>query len=336
MRLRSRGRFNVKRLARVASDRLRGTAFDRALDHAVRTGTRDFVFGWNRGLGDIALGLVPLFQRIRAAVPAARIEVYTRDDLAAGFALTGCDAVHTVAGLARGPAVDITAAAAAQARQLPANAVVFADPDPTRWLDGRRTTYPPVLRWQPQWDALAGALVPPAPDRITIGAHVNSETARYYGYVKDWPIAHWHSLLARCEHRDDVRWLLFGHAPEPALPYGNVVDLRGRTDLLTLLAVLRTRCRILVAPDSGILTLAYYLAGSAALDVISLWSDPRQGVLKQHCPPANPHLVHTPLIGPGEDVRAIPVERVAAAIDAAIAAARAATLAAQPPHVVAG
>lgn len=331
MRLRSRGRFNVKRLARVASDRLRGTAFDRALDAAVRAGTRDFVFGWNRGLGDIALGLVPLFQRIRAAVPTARIEVYTRADLAAGFALAGCDAVHTVAGLARGPAVDV-AAAAAQARQLPANAVVFADPDPTRWLDGRRTTHPPVLHWQPQWDALADALVPPAPERITIGAHVSSETARYYGYVKDWPFAHWRSLLARFQHRDDVRWLLFGHTAEPPLPSGNVVDLRGRTDLLTLLAVLRTHCRILVAPDSGILTLAYYLAGSTALDVVSLWSDPRQGVLKQRCPSANPRLVHTPLIGPGEDVRAIPVDQVEAAVEAAIATARAAV----PDHVVTG
>ncbi|MCC6870220.1 MAG: hypothetical protein IT522_15490 [Burkholderiales bacterium] len=321
MRLRSRGRFNVKRLARLASDRLRGTTFERTLDAAARAGTRDFVFGWNRGLGDIALGLVPLFLRIRSIVPAAHIEVYTRDELVPGFALTDCDAAHAIPGLARGTAVDVAAAAAAQGRALPPSAVVFADPDPTRWLDGQRTRYPPRLRWQPQWDALADAIVPRAPDRVTVGVHVNSETARYYGYVKDWPAAHWRALLARYRDRDDLRWLLFGHAPEPPLTGEHVVDLRGRTDLLSLLAVLRTRCRILVVPDSGILTLAYYLAGTEALDVISLWSDPRQGVLKQGCPSPNPHLVHTPLVGPGDDVRALAVERVATALDVALAAA---------------
>lgn len=320
MRLHSRGRFNVKRLARAASDRVRGTAFDRALQQAARAGTRTFVFGWNRGLGDIALGLVPLFMRIRAAMADARIDVFTRDDLAQGFALAGCDAVHVIPGLARGGPVDVAGAAAALGVRLPPDAVTFADPDPTRWLDGRREAYPPVLRWQPRDDALADAVVPPAPDRITIGAHVNSETARHYGYVKDWPGEHWRALFARFAHRD-LRWLLLGHARDETFAQDNVIDLRGRTDLLTLLAVLRTRCRILVAPDSGILTLAYYLEGDRPLDVISLWSDPRQGVLKQRCPSPNPRLVHTPLRGKEEDVRNITVDDVAAAIGSALAAA---------------
>lgn len=321
MRLHSRGRFNVKRLARAASDRLRGTAFDRALQHAARTGRRRFVFGWNRGLGDIALGLVPLFMQVRAAIPAAHITVFTRDDLAQGLVLAGCDAVHVIPGLARGTAIDVAAAAAALGLHLSADAVVFADPDPTRWLDGRREDYPPVLHWQPQHDALADAVVPAAPDRIvTIGAHVSSETARHYGYVKDWSTAQWRSLFARFAHRHDVRWLLFGHARDEAFDHGNVLDLRGRTDLLTLLAVVRTRCRILVAPDSGILTLAYYLASDRPLDVISLWSDPRQGVLKQGCPSPNPRLVHTALRGRDEDVRNIAVDDVASAIETALAA----------------
>lgn len=320
MRLRSRGRFNVKRLARAASDRLRGTAFDRMLQHAARTGARSFVFGWNRGLGDIALGLVPLFMRIRTAVADARIEVFTRDDLAQGFSLAGCDAVHVVPGLARGAAVDVAAAAATMGLRLPTDTIVFADPDPTRWLDGRREAYPPVLRWQPQHDTLADAVVPVTPDRVTIGAHVSSETAQHYGYVKDWPAQHWRSLFARFAHRGDVRWLLLGHARDEVFDHDNVLDLRGRTDLLTLLAVLRTRCRILVAPDSGILTLAYYLEGTCPLDVISLWSDPRQGVLKQGCPSPNPRLVHTALRGPDEDIRNITVDDVAAAIERALAA----------------
>lgn len=332
MRLHSRGRFNVKRLARAASDRIRGTAFDRALLHATRAGTRSFVFGWNRGLGDIALGLVPLFMQIRAAIVDARIDVFTRDDLAQGFALAGCDAVHVVPGLARGPAIDVAAAAAALGLRLPADAVVFANPDPTRWLDGRREAYPPALHWEPQHDALADAVVPMAPHRITIAAHLNSETARHYGYVKDWPAEHWRSLFARFAHRADVRWLLLGHARDEAFDQSDVIDLRGRTDLLTLLAVLRTRCRILVAPDSGILTLAYYLEGERPLDVISLWSDPRQGVLKQGCPSPNPHLVHTALRGGREDVRNITVDQVAAAIESVLTTPSSRPAAMHSPH----
>lgn len=323
MRLHSRGRFNVKRLARVASDRLRGTPFDRALATARRDGVRRVAFGWNRGLGDIALGLVPLFAQVRAALPGARIEVYTREDLAQGMGLADCDAIHVVPGLARGPAVDVDAAARAAGTPLDAGTLVFADPDPTRWLDGRRERYPPVLRWDPARDREADALVPTAPQAVTIGAHVDSETARYYGYVKDWPAAAWRALFARYPAASGVRWLLFGQGAQDRFAQDNVVDLRGRTDLVTLLAVLRTRCRILVAPDSGVLTLAYYLEGDRDLDLVSLWSDPRQGIRKQGCAAPNRALVHTVLTGRDEDVRNIAVDDVARALDVAIARARA-------------
>lgn len=322
MRLHSRGRFNLKRIARAASDHWRGTPFDRALAQAARDGARRFVFGWNRGLGDIALGLVPLFLRIRSAVPGARIEVWTRDDLAQGFGLANCDAVHVVPGLARGAAVDVAGVATAAGQPLPPDAVVFADPDPTRWLEGRRREHPPVLHWNTAHDARADALVPPAPHAVTIGAHVSSETAHYYGYVKDWPREAWHALVDRFPAASGVRWLLFGHAGAGDFTQDNVVDLRGSTDLLTLLAIVRTRCRILVAPDSGILTLAYYLAGDAPLDVVSLWSDPRQGIRKQDCPSPNARLVHTILQGRHEDVRNLTVDDVATAIDAILGHAR--------------
>lgn len=318
MRLHSRGRFNVKRLARLASDRLRGTPFDRALASAAASGVDEFVFGWNRGLGDIALGLVPLFARIRAARPAARILVFTRADLAQGFALTSCDAIHVVPGLARGTAVDIARAAAACGVHVAADAIVFADPDPTRWLDGRRQEHPPVLHWNPQWDSRAVSIPCHDASGIVIGAHVSSETARYYGYVKDWPADAWRALFARFPGGSGVRWVLFGHDGDQPFAQDNITDLRGRTDLLALLATLRTRCRLLVAPDSGILTLAYYLDGTAPLDVISLWSDPRQGILKQGCPSPNPGLTHVDLRGRNDDVRDIAVGDVAAAVAAAL------------------
>ena len=318
MRLRTRGRFNVKRWSRIVADRVRGTPFERAVAAARRAGRHDFLFGWNRGLGDIALGLAPLFARIRASDPRARIVVFTRADLADAFRLTDADAVHVVAGAARGPAIDVAAAAAAAGVVLPEAATVFADPDPTRWLDGRRQAYPPALRWDPAWNARADRLVPAQPGTVVVGAHVHSETAQHYGYVKDWPAARWHELFARFPARSGVRWLLLGNAALPAYVQDNVVDLRGRTSFLDLLALVRARCRVLVAPDSGVLTAAYYLAQDFPLEIVSLWSDPRQGILKQGCASPNASLVHVPLVGRGEDVRNLTCDEVARALGAAL------------------
>jgi len=319
MRLKTRGRFSVKRLTRVLADRLSGTPFDRALGDALRAGRHEFAFGWNRGLGDVALGLVPLFARIRAADPASRIVVFTRADLADAFRLTDADAVHVVARAVRGDAIDPVANAAAMGVPLSPLATVFADPDPTRWLDGRRQAFPPSLRWNPDWNARADRLVAAAEGTIDIGAHVSSETAQYYGYVKDWPAASWRELFARVSARRNVRWLLFGNAADVGFAQPNVVDLRGRTDFLDLLALIRARCRVLVAPDSGVLTAAYYLAQSFPLDIVSLWSDPRQGILKQGCPSPNPALRHVPLVGRGDDVRNVSVDDVERTVVAALA-----------------
>ena len=316
---RTRGRLNPKRWTRALSDRVRGTAFDRILRDAVREGRHRYVFAWNRGLGDIALGLVPLFLRIREADPRARIEVVTREDLALPFELARVDAIHVIRDLARGTEVDLAA-------YEDGGTVVLADPDPTRWLDGRRTDYPPRLAWRAEWNALAAALVAEAPGIVTVGAHVASETSQYYGYVKDWPAASFRELFARFPR--DVRFVLFGHEAREAFAAPNVVDLRGRTSFLELLAVVRNRCRVLVAPDSGVLTAAYYLDDAFDVDIVSLWSDPRQGILKQGCASPNPRLRHVALQGAREDVRSIGVDAVASALERAIASARAA----EPAH----
>ena len=319
MKLRTRGRFNVKRWSKALSDRAFGSEFDRKLLMALREGRHEFVFGWNRGLGDIALGLVPLFARIRARIPDSRIAIFTRADLADAFALTDVDALHVVPDLDRGAAIELAAAAAALGITLPESATVYADPDPTRWLDGRRREHPPALRWNAQWNALADRVLPDLGTDIGIGAHVNSETARYYGYVKDWPDSAWSELFTRFPASRGVRWLLFGNAKPGTFQQSNIVDLRGRTGFRELLAVVRTRCRVLVAPDSGVLTMAYYLAEDFPLEVVSLWSDPRQGIRKQGCASPNPRLHHTPLLGRNDDVRNLSVAVVANAVEAALA-----------------
>lgn len=318
MKLRSRGRFNVKRWTRRLADRIRGNDFERALRAARLRGSHDYVFCWNRGLGDIALGLVPLLARIRAQDADSRIIVFTRAELAEMFMLAGVDDLHVVSELQRGAPIDPNAAAAQAGVVLSPSATVFADPDPTQWLDGRRQEVCPSLRWDPAWNARADRLLPAISGEFVIGAHVSSETAQYYGYAKDWPASAWQDLLARFPASRNVRWLLFGNTPTTLFKQSNLDDLRGRTTLLDLLAVIRTRCRVLVAPDSGILTAAFYLAEDFPLDVVSLWSDPRQGVLKQGCPSPNRRLHHEALQGRDEDVRNLAVDDVERAVAAAL------------------
>lgn len=309
---------SVRAVLRRASDRAFGTAFDRALARTPASGRPAFLFFWNRGMGDIALGLVPLFARIRRERPGARIAVITRAELEAPFAMTDADEVHVLRDLAREARVDIARACAEFGLSAGDFDAVFDYPDPNRWLAGRRSEFPPRLSWNPRWDGLAQAVLPAAGDGIVVGAHVHSETAGYYGYTKDWPAQRWRELMARLSDRRDLRWVLLGQHATPGYEAASAIDLRGRTDFPTLMSLVRNRCRVLVAPDSGILTMAYYLDAAFDLDAISLWSDPRQGVLRQGCASPNPRLRHEPLLAPGEDLRNLSVETVEGALRKAL------------------
>ena len=313
---------SLKSIAYRLSDRAFGTAFDRALARAQRDPRKRFLFFWNRGLGDIALGLVPLFDRIRSQSPQARVAVITREELRIPFELAGTDEVHVLPGLAREARVDIAGACAALGLDAKSFAVVFDYPDPNRWLEGRRRDFPPKLRWNGAWDALSQSILAPAAGRVAIGAHVSSETARYYGYRRDWPAEAWQALFAQFPPSEGVQWVLLGYEAEPRYEGANLTDLRGRTDFPTLMSLIRNRLRVLVAPDSGILTMAYYIDAPFALDVISLWADPRQGVLRQECASPNSRLRHLPLFSPGEDIRNLAVADVAAALRACLPVTR--------------
>src|SRR4029453_7365758 len=107
------------------------------------------------------------------------------------------------------------------------------------------------------FDALAAPFARRDDDRPWIAVHVSTETARHYRYVKDWPDDAWRALLAAAASRD-MRFVLLGHSRVPALDAPNVIDLRGRTRFLEMLALVRTRCTALVAPDGGVLNAVYF------------------------------------------------------------------------------
>ena len=192
--------------------RLRGNELDRILERAVRSGARRFLVFWNRGLGDIALGLYALFARIREAIPAAEIAVLTRQDLAEAFALFDVQRVIVDPRLERGER-DAYANAITRAGVKASDFDVVLDrPDPTVWLSSQHGTVVPRLAWKPERDALADRIFRSATGGSYIGAHVSAETARFYGYVKDWPAESWRALFAGLAGE---RCVLFGHAPEP-------------------------------------------------------------------------------------------------------------------------
>jgi ADP-heptose:LPS heptosyltransferase len=309
---------SVRFIARRLADRAFGTAFDRAVERAKDDSRTRFLFFWNRGLGDIALGLVPLFLRLRDEIHGARIEVITREELRTAFELAGVDKLYVVPNLVREALIDIDAASESLGFELADFAAVFDYPDPNRWLVGQRRRYPPRLAWIARWDSLVDRFRAVGRDGPVIGAHVDSETAGFYGYVKDWPAEKWQQLLARFPA--ECQWVLFGNAPSSALSGENVLDLRGRTSFPELMSIIRNRCRVLVAPDSGVLTMAYYLDAPFEIEVISLWSDPRQGILLQGCASPNPRLRHTALQSPGEDIRRLEVETVGAEVARALRA----------------
>jgi len=228
------------------------------------------------------------------------------------FELAGADAIHVIPTLEREARVELPRACAALSVELDQFAAAFDYPDPNRWLEGRRTEYPPVLAWKKDWDGLASRFDIPPRKRL-IAAHVSTETAGYYGYVKDWSSAAWSELFGRFGG-DDVQWVLLGNRAEPDFADANVTDLRGATTFPELMSLVRHRCTALVAPDGGVLTMAYYLDAQFPLDVVSLWSDPRQGILLQGCESPNARLRHTPLVAPEEDLRNLTVDAVEAAL----------------------
>ena len=306
--------MSLRAALRSLADRVAGDPFERALARAARARVTRVVFFWNRGLGDIALGLVPRFARTAGRLPGAAVEVVTRAELEEPFRLTAATAIHVVPGLARADGADAASACARLPRDPREGALAIDRPDPTRWLAIARDPAPPRFTWDPRHDALAARFGGADDGRPWIAIHASTETARHYRTVKDWPPERWRALFAGAAKTGDARFVLLGHEREPAYDAPNVLDLRGRTGFLEMLALVRTRCTALVAPDGGVLNAVYLLDAQFPLRVVSLWADPGQGILKADTPSPNRHLSHVPLVGALGDTGAIGVDAVLAAL----------------------
>lgn len=285
--------------------------FDTLLKHAQKNGQQKFLICWNRGLGDIPLGLYALTHRIRQYIPTAEITFATRTDLAEGFKMLRGVSTLVDPEWKRGVPFDLERTLAKANLSSSSFDVILAQPDPTRWLMWQLGKLTPKLAWNPEWDALCERFdLDPA--KPYVGVHVQTETN--YTYEKNWPASYWTEFFQRAVAERDVGILLFGFAPTPVFEGEGIVDLRGKTSLFEMLSIIKNRCRYLLVPDSGVLSITYYIDASFPLDVVSLWADPRQGILKQNVASPNPLLRHVPLIARDKDLRTVAVDKAMRAL----------------------
>jgi ADP-heptose:LPS heptosyltransferase len=258
---------------------------------------KKFLILWNRGLGDIALGLYGLNQRIRDIIPDAQITYITREDLKEGFELLPNCTLIVDPSMQRGVPYKIDTLLSSQYD------VVIKKANPTDWLRDQIGRVVPKLKFTSSKQNEFR--------EMTVGIHVQTETGQYYGYNKNWPVAAFFSCIEALNEKGIVP-ILFGLYQNNDFEGLQVRDLRGKTTLLETLSVITNDCHTLLVPDSGILSLTYYLDHSFPIHLVSIWSDPNQGVLKQKVPSPNPRLKHTVLIE--KDLNQLKIEHVLKAI----------------------
>ncbi len=282
---------------------------DRVLNKAKKQGKKRILIAWNRGLGDIPLGLYAMVHRIRQYIPDAEIVFVTRQDLREGFELLY--GVRCIVDLSwkRGEAVSLVSSLEKQGIECSSLDLLIPSPDPTWWVRWQIGSLIPRLAWNSSWDHLWRKF---SVEGQYVGMHIQTETQ--YGYEKNWPLASWLELIEILGSRYGKKVLLFGLGKKEEIDSPYVYDLRGETSLKETLSLIRHCCSHLVVPDSGILSIVYYIDEDFPIRIVSLWADPRQGVLKQNVSSPNPRLIHLPILAENEKICMIPVSAVEKAL----------------------
>jgi ADP-heptose:LPS heptosyltransferase len=305
---------------------------------AARRHAKKILLAWNRGLGDIALGLYAIVYRIREWIPDAEITFLIRADLRDGFTLLNGVNTLIAPDWVRGKSYDVKKTLCQLGRATSEFDRVIGWPDPSQWVRWQQGRLVPRLTWNPEHDTLcqylgfahfldkdaergklhyAGCGVsrqmssknvqsreyPKEPNALYVGVQPSAET--HHGPWRNWPPGRWQELFDALSHYPCLRVMLFGFREEKKFFGRHLIDLRGRTTLFEMLSLIKNRCSYLIVPDSGILSMIYYLDTAFPLQVISLWADPNQGVLKQNVASPNPLLAHSPLIGSNRDLSTI-------------------------------
>ncbi|MDE3055624.1 MAG: UTP--glucose-1-phosphate uridylyltransferase [Verrucomicrobiota bacterium] len=286
---------------------LRRNPLDVMLRRLAKRGGKRILLCWNRGLGDIALGLYAIVHRIQEKIEGAEITFLTRSNLEEGFSLLENVKVLALPHWKRGEKAALPAMLEGLGVDAKSFDLIIEAPNPTAWVAWQRGKLVPRLCWKKEWDDLWQTF-PLDPATIYVGIQPLAETE--YGLWRNWPLERWKELIHLLGRVTNVKVLLFGFSPTPDFLAPHVIDLRGKTNLATLLSMIKNRCHALVLPDSGILAMVYYLSIAFPIHIISLWGDTNHGILKQAVPSPNPLLSHTALTGKLRDLSALSAETV--------------------------
>lgn len=294
----------IKRFIR----RLLPNPFDRMLRRLARKKKGEkarILLGWNRGLGDIALGLYAMVQRIEEIVPGSDVIFLIRENLQSGFTMLSNVQTIVAPFWKRGEQYDVRETLKTLNIDPKSFDLIIEKPSPTDWVRWQLGKVTPKLKWKSEYDVLAEKFQ--LLEGCTyIGAQASAETP--YGQWRNWPEKRWTEFLSLLAPNEKV--ILFGFGREPKFESKQVIDLRGKTSLFEMIALIKNRCQVLIAPDSGVLSMIYYLDQTFPIHVVSLWAETGHGILKQNVKSPNPLLVHSPIFAKMRDLSNVSASRV--------------------------
>lgn len=291
---------------------IRPNPLDSLLKKALKNGDKRFLLGWNRGLGDIPLGLFALVQRIKWFIPGAEITFMIRKSLSDGFLLFPYVKTMVDESWERGKPYSVKDSLKKMKDEGFLNGIEFdviiEKPDPAYWLNFQLGRVMPILKWRENLDPLAEEFKEYFSDKYKyVAVQIQSDTS--HSPWRDWPEDKWQKFFDLLDKKKNIKAVLFGIDKKVSFKNKCIVDLRGRTTILQALSVIKNKCRFAVLPDGGILSLLYYLDAKFPIKVVSLWGDV-QGVLKQNVESPNDLLNHRSIFVENRDLSIISPEEV--------------------------
>lgn len=265
---------------------------DSILISAHKKNQKNFLLGWNRGMGDIPLGLFAIVHRIKWFIPDAKITFMIRPSLKEGFMLFPQVKTIIAPSWKRGKDYNVVKSLSELNISKEDFDVIIEKPDPTYWVKYQLGRVRPNLTWIKELDKLHEKFELPE-EYIYLAAQTHSDTD--HSPWRDYPEQKWRDVFKILDKKNKIKVLLFGIDKKVNFENDCIIDLRGKTSILDVLSLIKNRCSYAILPDGGILSLLFYLDVNFPLKLVTLWSD-KQGVLKQNVESPNKQLVHFPIV----------------------------------------
>jgi len=286
--------------------KIRSNPLDGMLKKLMKQGKNNILIEWNRGLGDIPLGLFAVVKRVKQFIPDAKITFVTRKDLKDGFLMLENVNVVVCPFWERNKEHDLLDSIKKIGLIPNDYDLIIEKPDPTYWVKWQLGKITPTLRWNFENDNLYKKFSIDLSKKVIA---IQPDIGSSYNLWRTLSITKWQQLISKIEKQESVQVVLIG-SKETKLELKNTLDLRGKTTLFELLSILKSACDTALLLDGGILSLIYYLNTTFNLKIISLWGDPRQGIIKQSVSSPNPCLIHDPIIGEFKNVDSLSIDQI--------------------------